>query len=278
MHIGSLLRGRLVRAGLLLTVVAALAVPLAAGATANVAHHGRHHQSSAKPTIVLVHGAWAGPSSWNGEIERLQSLGYQVIAPLNPLQSVQGDSAYLKSVLATISGPIVLVGHSYGGMIITNAATGNPNVKALVYINAFAPAEGESVNSIEAMNPGSELSASTVTVRPSPEGNEVYINPSSYRSVFCGDVSAQKAAVLAATQQPLNAAAEADTSGPPAWATIPSWYLVGTNDKAIPPATQEFMAHRMHATTVEIPSSHCSLVSHPEAVTRLIVEAAESIK
>ena len=157
-----------------------------------------------------------------------------MIAPETPLQGVQSDAAYLRSVLATIPDPIILVGQSYGGMVITDAATGNPNVKGLVYIDAFALAAGESVSSIEALNPGSELSASTVTVRPSPLGDELYIDPSAYHAVFCADLPARKAAVLAATQEPLNAAAEIEQSGTPAWLSIRSSYMVGTEDEANP--------------------------------------------
>lgn len=270
----SLFRPTPARVALLAVIIGLLAAALRARPAVSAT---RRDAARPKPTIVLVHGAWAGPSSWNGIVERLQARGYTVIAPSDPLQGVQTDAAYLRSVLATISGPIVLVGHSYGGMVITNAATGNPNVKALVYFDAFAPAQGESVNSIEGINPGSELAANTVTVRPSPEGDEIYIDPSAYRSVFCADLPAKEAAVLAATQEPLNVAAETETSGPPAWKTIPSWYMVGTRDEAIPPATQLFMAKRAHSTIVEVPASHVSMISHPGAATRLIVEAADSV-
>jgi pimeloyl-ACP methyl ester carboxylesterase len=275
------LRGRVsVRAGLLTMIIAMLGLSLGVGTAVSATRHhhapSAHHATGSKPTIVLVHGAWADASSWDGVTERLQRQGYTVIAPANPLRGPKSDSAYLASVLATISGPIVLVGHSYGGFVITDAATGNPNVKALVYIDAFAPEAGESVSSIEAINPGSELLPSTVTVRPGPEGAEVYIDPSAFRRVFCADLPPSQAALLAADQRPLLASAEAEASGPPAWKTIPSWYMVGTEDHAIPPATERFMAKRMHATTVEVKASHVAMISHPEATTQLILDAAHS--
>ena len=150
------------------------------------------------PTVVLVHGAFVDASSWNAVAQRLQDDGYTVIAPANPLRGVQTDAAYLSSVLATISGPIVLVGHSYGGVLMTNAATGNPNVKALVYVAAFAPDQGETVGQILAMNPGSQAAPPNLTFRPYPGGVDTYITPSAFHSVFCADLPATKAAVMAA--------------------------------------------------------------------------------
>jgi pimeloyl-ACP methyl ester carboxylesterase len=225
---------------------------------------------------VLVHGGWADASSWNGVVERLQDRGYTVVAPPNPLRSLQNDVAYLSSILATISGPIVLVGHSYGGMVLTDAATGNPNVKALVYIAAFAPDVGDSIATLEAMNPGSEVGLSALTLRPYPGGVDAYITPSLFHSVFCADVPTSTAAVMAASQRPIDVAVEADPSGPPAWRTIPSWYLVASDDHAIPPATERFMAKRAGATTVEISASHVAMVSQPDVVTHLILDAARA--
>jgi len=237
-----------------------------------------HNAHGPKPTIVLVHGGWADASSWDAVAQRLEEDGYTVIAPANPLRGVQSDSAYLASVLATISGPIVLVAHSYGGVLITNAATGNPNVKALVYIAAFAPDQGETVGQILAMNPGSEAAPPNLTFRPYPGGVDVYITPSAFHDVFCADVPADTAAVMAATQRPIEAAALGEPSGAPAWKTIPSWYLVASNDHAIPPATERFMAKRAGATTVEIRSSHVAMISHPDVVTDFILEAAHATK
>jgi pimeloyl-ACP methyl ester carboxylesterase len=229
-----------------------------------------------KPTVVLVHGGWADASSWNAVVGRLEDRGYTVVAPPNPLRSLQNDAAYLSSILATISGPIVLVGHSYGGMVMTDAATGNPNVKALVYIAAFAPDVGDSIATLEAKNPGSEVGLSALTLRPYPGGVDAYITPSVFHGVFCADVPTSTAAVMAATQRPIDAAVEAEPSGPPAWRTIPSWYLVASDDHAIPPATERFMAKRAGATTVEISASHVAMVSHPDAVTDLILDAARA--
>jgi pimeloyl-ACP methyl ester carboxylesterase len=229
-----------------------------------------------KPTVVLVHGGWADASSWNAVVERLEDRGYTVVAPPNPLRGLQYDAAYLSSVLATISGPIVLVGHSYGGMVLTDAATGHPNVKALVYIAAFAPDLGDSIATLEAMNPGSEVGLAALTLRPYPGGVDAYITPSVFHSVFCADVPTSTAAVMAATQRPIDFAVEAEPSGPPAWRTIPSWFLVASDDHAIPAATERFMAKRAGATTVEISASHVAMVSHPDAVTDLILDAARA--
>ena len=226
-----------------------------------------------KPTIVLVHGAWADASSFNDVNNRLQKRGFTVIAPANPLRGLASDSACLSSILATIAGPIVLVGHSYGGMVITNAATGNANVKALVYIAAFAPDAGDSVGSLGAMNPGSELGPTTLTFRPYPTGLDVYIAPDAFREIFAADVDARTAAVMAAGQRPLDASVLSEPSGEPAWKTIPSWYMVANQDHAIPPATERFMAQRAGATTVEVNSSHVAMISKPSAVTDLIIDA-----
>jgi pimeloyl-ACP methyl ester carboxylesterase len=229
-----------------------------------------------KPTIVLVHGGWADASSWNPVAARLQRDGYTVMAPANPLRGVAPDSEYLKTVLESISGPIVLVGHSYGGMLITDAATGDPNVKALVYIAAFAPEQGETLSEILARNPGSEVTGPNLILRPYPGGTDVYINPVDFHRVFCADLPATQAALMAATQRPIAAAALAEPSGVPAWKTIRSWYMVASKDHAIPPATERFMAKRAHAVTVEVDSSHVAMLSHPQAATKLILAAAHA--
>jgi pimeloyl-ACP methyl ester carboxylesterase len=200
----------------------------------------------------------------------------------NPLRSLSGDAAYIASVLKTIKGPIVLVGHSYGGAVITDAATGNPNVKALVYIDAFVPAQGETVLSLAAKYPGSELPRS-ITEAPYTQGGgqsgvDVYIKTADFRSAFAGDVSPAKAAVMAIAQRPVTLAALSEKSRAPAWKSIPSWYLVGRQDEAIPPAAQLFMAKRARSHTVEINASHASLVSHPAAVTKLILDAAHDVE
>jgi pimeloyl-ACP methyl ester carboxylesterase len=236
------------------------------------------HPRGRKPTVVLVHGAFADASGWNGVTSRLQRKGYTVIAPANPLRSVQGDAAYLASVLATIDGPIVLVGHSYGGEVITNAATGNPNVKALVYVAAFAPDEGETSGELAMKYPGSQLVPENLVLRPYPisatqTGLDGYIKPTKFREIFCADLSRTKAAVMAASQRPGSLNTLSEKSGPPAWKTIPSWYLVAKQDRAIPPASERFMAKRMKAHTREINSSHVAMTSHPTITTRLIIDA-----
>src|SRR6266550_1753006 len=229
--------------------------------------------NGSKPTIVLIHGAFADASGWGGVITRLQGRGYTVLAPANPLRSVSGDSAYIASFLATIKGPIVLVGHSYGGEVITNAAQGNPNVKALVYIAAFAPDLGETSGALAAKFPGSLITPQNLTLRPFPGGVDGYITPSVFREVFAADVPAETAAIMAVTQRGASFATLGEPSGVPAWKTIPSWYLVANHDNAIPPALERFMAARIHAHTVEIDSSHAAMVSHPGAVANLILSA-----
>jgi len=257
----------------------ASASPATSGATAAASHHG----DGPKPTIVLVHGAFADASGWGGVITRLEERGYTVLAPANPLRGVATDSAYIASVLATITGPIVLVGHSYGGEVITNTATGNPNVKALVYIAAFAPDAGESAGGILAQFPGSMLTPANLILRPFPQpdgttGTDAYINPAVFQQAFCADCSDVTAAVMAATQRPGALATLSEPSGVPAWKTIPSWYLVASQDHAIPPAAERFMATRMHARTVQIDSSHAAMVSHPGPVTDLILSAAQATR
>ncbi len=203
-----------------------------------------------KPTIVLIHGAFADASGWSGVITRLQDRGYTVLAPANP------------------------VGHSYGGEVITNAATGNPNVKALVYIAAFAPDAGETSGGLVAKFPGSMLTPQNLVFRPFPGGLDGYINPIVFRDVFAADLPAKTTAVMAASQRPGALSTLSDLSGVPAWKTIPSWYMVANQDHAIPPALERFMAARMHAKTVQIDSSHVAMMSHPGDVTDLILSAA----
>ena len=241
------------------------------------------YPNGTKPTIVLIHGAFADASAWTGVVQRLQKRGYTVIAPANPLRGVASDSAYIASVLATIPGPIVLVGHSYGGEVITNAATGDPNVEALVYIAAFAPGQGETSGQLATMFPGSQLTPQNLVFRPFPQpdgttGTDGYINPTVFHQVFCADIPASTAAAMAAEQRPASIATLGEPSGIPAWQTIPSWYLVAKQDQAIPPALERFMAHRMHAHTTEIDSSHVAMISHPDVVTALILSAVHATR
>jgi pimeloyl-ACP methyl ester carboxylesterase len=242
--------------------------------------------SGPKPSIVLVHGAWADGSSWSGVIQRLQEQGYTVYAPANPLRGLTSDSEYIASFLQTISGPIILVGHSYGGAVITNAATVNPNVKALVYIDAFAPDQGESLASLSTIPPPPGQSPSCVSGNPAQVFNfvplaggdvDLYIKPSLFPSCFANDLSPKEGAVLASTQRPFALGAFPQQSGVPAWKTIRSFYLVGTIDNAIPPFAQLFMARRANATIVQVRGSHLVMISHPEAVVDLINQAVHSM-
>jgi pimeloyl-ACP methyl ester carboxylesterase len=242
-----------------------------------------------KPTIVLEHGAWADGSSWTGEVQLLQADGYTVYAPPNPLRGLANDSATLAGFLSTIPGPIVLVGHSYGGMVITNAATGNPNVKALVYVNAFIPTQGETAFGLTAAQPGSCVgSANAFNAVPypgAPAGDfDTYLKAGpdapypGFAQCFANGLPASQAAVLAATQRPIAFSAGSDPSGVPAWKTTPSWSLIGTADHVIPPAEQLFMSQRAKAHITEINAGHLSLISNPGAVTRVIIAAARATR
>lgn len=185
----------------------------------------------------------------------------------------------MASILKTIDGPIVMVGHSYGGEVISNAATGNPNVKELVYIAAFAPDQGETSGQLANLYPGSQLTQANLMFRPYPlpnntTGTDGYINPAVFRQVFCADLPAREAALMAAEQRPAEVATLMQPSGAPAWKTIPSWYLIAEQDHAIPPKAEWFLSKRMHAHTVAINSSHVAMISHPDVVTDLALAAA----
>ena len=269
-------RVRFTLIGLALAGLVGLPSVVAAASTSNHSDAtGNHSPSAVKPTIVLEHGAWADGSSWSGVVTRLQKDGYTVDVPPNPLRGLDSDSAYLASYLATVPGPIVLAGHSYGGFVTTNAAAGDKNVKALVYVDAYIPAQGDTINSLTAQFPGSQITPTALNFVSSPGGvTDVYIKPALFRSILANDLPASQAAELAATQRPIAAAALTDVSGPPAWASIPTWAVIGTADHAIPPAAQEFMAARAHATVTKINASHLSLISHPGTVANVIEEAA----
>jgi pimeloyl-ACP methyl ester carboxylesterase len=239
--------------------------------------------TAVKPTVVLVNGAWANNAAWSGVIERLQGEGYTVDAPPNPLQSLKGDAATIADLLKTIKGPIVLVGHSYGGAVITNAATGNRNVKALVYVDAFAPAKGESALGLDSSKPGSALGAGPAKVFDlvgfpgARKGDaELYVKPSVFAQAFANGLPAKEGAVLAATQSPAVLSALTAPSGTPAWKTIPSWYVLGTIDKAIPPGLELFMAQRIHARITRVRAGHLSMVAAPGVVAKVIVAAAKA--
>jgi pimeloyl-ACP methyl ester carboxylesterase len=241
-----------------------------------------------KPTVVLVNGAWSSPASYGNVIELLQADGYTVDAPPTTLRGLSYDAAYLASYLKTIQGPVILVGQSYGGSVITAAATSDPNVKALVYISAFAPDTGESVQSLTALNPGSQITDDPTAVPPTAltpvpytmadgsGGVDLYAKADQYRNLFFSDrVSSAEAAELEATQSPAAPLALGETlSGTPAWKTIRSWYLVADADHVIPPATERFMAARAHAHTIEIDAPHAAQVTNPGIVANLIEQAA----
>jgi pimeloyl-ACP methyl ester carboxylesterase len=230
-----------------------------------------------KPTIVLVHGAWADSTGWSGVIKRLDKDGYDVLAPATPLRSLSGDAAYVASFLAQTPGPIVLVGHSYGGAVITNAAAGHDNVKALVYIDGFAPDIGENTLALAGADSLIPSSIEFKGIPPfGPTDVDVYIKKESFRETFAADVSKREAALMAVAQRPAAAATGSEPTTATAWKTIPSWYLVGRQDRTITPEAQRFMAHRAGSTTVEIDSSHVSMISHPGAVADLIEAAANA--
>lgn len=232
-----------------------------------------------KPTVVLVHGAFAESSSWNGVIKNLLSQGYPVIAAANPLRSVTGDAEYLAGILKSVDGPIVLVGHSYGGSVIGSAARGNADVRALVYVAAFAPDKGETAAELSGRFPGSTLGPTLAPPVNLPGGGkDLYIQQDKFRSQFAADIPEAEAKLMAASQRPITEAALNEASSEPAWKTIPSWFVFGTADKNIPLAALTFMAQRAGAKkTVEIKgASHVVMVSHPDSVAKLIAVAAEA--
>jgi pimeloyl-ACP methyl ester carboxylesterase len=221
--------------------------------------------------IILVHGTWVDGSSWNKVIPILQNAGHKVIAVQPPLHSLADDIATVKRAIDLVGGPVILVGHSYGGFVITNAAYNNPNVKGLVYIAAFAPNEGQSLSNFvdTAKFPKGFLVVDS--------GGFVYINPEMFAQAFAQDVDPAQAKVMAAVQKPFNQSILTEKSGPPAWKQLPSWYQVSENDHAIPPDAERMFAKQINATTISLPSSHASPVSHPNEVAQLILDAANNL-
>ena len=238
-------------------------------------------QQSTRPTIVLVHGDWADGSSWAGVLERLQQQGFTAVAPPNLLRGPAADAAYLAGYLATIPGPIVLVAHSYGGFVATNAATGNANVEALVYIDSFLPDEGETLGALAAQW-GSCIDESALNPVPYDGGVDLYLrwdaNPpyQGFTECFANGVGREDAAVLAAAQRPASAAQFTEPSGAPAWKTIQSWSLIGTEDLVIPPALQEEMSSRAGAHVTRVGAGHLSPITHPAEVTEVILAAVDA--
>lgn len=227
-----------------------------------------------KTNVVLVHGAWADGSSWSKVIPLLQNKGFNVTATQLPLTSLEDDIAVTRNALAAQKGPTVLAGHSYGGLVITGAANGAPNVTALVYIAAFGLDEGESIEGLSKQGPAP---AGAAQIRPDDHGF-LWIDRDGFAQAFAADADPVEARVMAATQKPLSIKSFVAKSGPPAWKHLPSWYLVSTNDQMIPPQAEELMAKRMGATVRSVPASYASMVSHPKEVADIITLAAESAR
>ncbi|MGW5969529.1 alpha/beta fold hydrolase [Streptomyces sp. NPDC055186] len=268
----------------------AVLLPAAALAAAgpSLASHsggGAEPPAGAKPTIVLVHGAWADASGWNEVVRSLQAQGYPVVATANPLRGLSDDSEYLAARLKTIKGPVVLAAHSYGGAVITDAAAGNPNVTSLVYIAGFAPDKGETTLQLAAKHPGSRVTDDPEAPVPTaldavpfgdgPTDVDLYLKPDKFSDVFLSDrLEASRARALAASQRPAALATGSEPTTAVAWRTIPSWYLVATDDRTIGTENLRFMAKRAGATTVEVDAPHAVLETDPGEVTDLILRAA----
>lgn len=272
------------------TIVAATVVTVVGSAAPHVfadggvqPHPDRGHDS--RPTIVLVHGAWADGSSWSGEVRRLQARGFDVQVAPQPNRGPSIDSGYLKDFLATIEGPIVLAAHSYGGFVASDAATGNENVKALVFVDAFAPDEGETVEELTAgsgsiLEPALTDPTSVFKLVPFPGAPagavDAYVLPEVFIKGFANGLPRREAKVLAVTQTALATNALAEPATEPAWKTIPVWAVIGTEDLVIPPARQEEMMKRAGADITRIEAGHLGLISHPREVTEVILEAART--
>jgi pimeloyl-ACP methyl ester carboxylesterase len=260
-------------------VAVVLALFLAAGAAAVLAQENKSNPGP-KPTVVVVHGAFADASTWTAVIDQLHKDGFPVIAPANPLRGAIFDSEYTASVLDTLSGPLVLVGHSYGGVVITNAAamTHNAqNVQALVYVAAFIPDVGEAAQELNAT--GSLIGPGTLLVRPCPSdscaaGKDAYVDPARFREVMAGDLPEDKTNLLAASQRPAALNSMSEKTEFAAWHTLPSFAIVATHDNAVGAENERFMAQRAHAQTTEIDASHLVMISHPDAVVKVIESAA----
>ena len=248
---------------------------LAPSATAATEQHGP------KPTIVLIHGGFADASNWNGVIKDLSKEGYPVIAPANPLRGIPTDATYIKSVLASVKGPVVMVGHSYGGAVITNASAGNPNVKALVYVAAFAPDTGEQLGGLLGKFPGSLIPTSLnqvpFTNADGTTGTDLYIQADKFRGTFAADLPKSTTALMTAEQRPFSAESLTDVTTAAGWRTIPSWGIVAGADKSIPPALERWEYERMNAHVTEVPgASHVVMISHPDTVADVIEQAARA--
>jgi pimeloyl-ACP methyl ester carboxylesterase len=271
-------RRRLFLIGLVPVLVIAL---FAVGAGGSGTAAKPQASQTAGPTIVLVHGDWADGSSWTSVIKRLQRKGFTVVAPPNLLRGPATDAPYLASYLQSIAGPIVLVAHSYGGFVATNAATGNPNVKALVYIDGLAPDEGETAGDLVARG-GSCVDDNGLIPVPYDGGVDLYLRWEAkdtypgFLECFANGVARKEAAVLHAVQRPAGAAQFVEPSGPPAWKTIPSWSLIGTLDRVIPPALLEEMSSRAGARITRVKAGHLTPITRPADVTKVILSAVDA--
>ena len=272
-------RRRRIRAAVLLG-----SLTLGAAVSAPATSEAAPPSPGGKPTIVLVHGAWADASSWGRVVRQLQAKGYPVVAAPHPRRARAADTANHAEVLETIDGPIVLVGHSYGAAVITNAATGDPDVRALVYVNGSVPAEGETV--AELAGPSSALSVADPTtifdfvpgrLPPTPE-SDVYLKRSTFLRSFATGIGRPRAKALWATQRPITLGALNEPSGTPAWDSIPSWYLIGTRDRVIPASAQRAMAVKAGSTVLRFKAGHLGLITDPTPVTRAITTAARATR
>jgi pimeloyl-ACP methyl ester carboxylesterase len=232
-----------------------------------------------KPTIVLVHGAFADASGWSSVIQRLTGLGYPTYAPANPLRGIISDGESVRTFVSTLEGRVVLVGHSYGGSVITNASAGLESVQALVFIAAYLPEEGETLQAAGALDGASNDLGEHLVIRPypgAPEGDgDATIDPAVFHHQFCADLPADLAAVMAVSQRAVTLSCLGVPSGPAGWKTIPSWAMVASQDNAIPPVAERAMAARAGATTVEVDSSHVAFISHVDETVDLILAAVE---
>jgi pimeloyl-ACP methyl ester carboxylesterase len=239
-----------------------------------------------KPTIILVHGAWADGSSWTDVVKKLQAAGHDVVTLPNTLRGAAADAAVIRAYIDTIDGPVVLVAHSYGGFVITNAATGAGNVKALVYVDAFIPDEGQNAATLASQDSvlTAALSDPTKVFKlvpipgAPPDVLDTYLLPQVVSGSFANDVSAEEAKLIHATQRPGSLAGLLEPSGPPAWKDIPAWAIIGMQDRIIPPAAQRAMAEHAGARITEVDASHVSMVSHPQVVVEVIEEALKEVE
>ena len=273
-------------AGAAVTVAAAAAVglsavPAIANSTGTAAATGpaTPRATGARPTVVLVHGAFEDGSAWAGVTRRLQRDGYRVVVPAVGLRGVRSDSRRLVEDLANVPGRVVLVGHSYGGMVVSQVAAEQPGkVAGLVFVNAFIPKAGESLGQLNSQFPGTSLGPDTTTVTPHADGDEISVRPESFRTLFAADSSAKASAVAAASQRPALVSALGEPAAQDIPAVIPRWAVVSTRDRAIPPAALRFMADRADAAVTVLRSSHDAPASHPAPVTEVIEKAARSAR